>query len=383
LFLKNFVLPRRSNSSSAPAPLHAETIRSTIQHALNSAGLNAQGDIAATIDRALSKAGLNPPASSAPSERVHATVVPSFNGLSIPAIAHVGNAGTGEFLCRSFTCRAGTRAYKLYVPSTYDLQSDARVPLVVMLHGCTQSADDFAAGTRMNALAEQQGFLVAYPEQAANANGSRCWNWFRPADQQRGNGEPALIAGITREIASAWRVDEGQIYIAGLSAGAAMAIILATTYPELYAAVGAHSGLPYASAHDVPSAFAAMKSGGAFDSSARDTTSRQASPMPTIVFHGDADKTVAAANGKAIVDQAIRNMSEQAHLSTTTEKATAGRAYSRTVYAASSGKPLAEHWQIRDGGHAWSGGSADGSYADIRGPDASAEMIRFFKTHAR
>ena len=165
----------------------------------------------------------------------------------------------GEFVSRSFTNHAGTRTYKLYVPASYSGEPGKPVPAVVMLHGCTQSPDDFAAGTRMNVLAEQHGFLVIYPAQAASANGSKCWNWFRSEDQRRDRGEPALIAGITRKVVANYHVDERRILVAGLSSGAAMAVILGTTYPDTYAAVGAHSGLPYGAAHSMASAFGAMK----------------------------------------------------------------------------------------------------------------------------
>jgi len=303
---------------------------------------------------------------------------------------HAGaRTGSGEFLTRSFSNDAGTRSYKLYVPSSYSSASDAPVPLVVMLHGCTQSPDDFAAGTRMNALAEQHGFLVIYPAQAPNANGSKCWNWFRGEDQRRDRGEPSLIAGITREVASAYRIDERCIFVAGLSAGAAMAVILGATYPDIYSAVGAHSGLPYGSAHDVSSAFGAMK-GSRAQAGHSSPLGRRASPgadrpMPTIVFHGDSDQTVVVQNGDAIVEQARVGFPDQATLDASVNHgaATSGRTYRRTVYADSDGHPVVEHWLVHGAGHAWSGGSPDGTYTDGRGPDASAEIIRFFHARAR
>jgi poly(hydroxyalkanoate) depolymerase family esterase len=295
----------------------------------------------------------------------------------------------GAFLSRSFTNPAGTRTYKLYIPQSYSAEAGNELPLVVMLHGCTQSPDDFAAGTRMNALAESHGFLVAYPAQAANANGSKCWNWFRTQDQGRDGGEPSIIAGITREVASQYRIDERRIFVAGLSAGAAMAVILGTTFPELYAAVGVHSGLPYAAAHDVPSAFSAMKGGAGVGGATKPFASLRAQPqiahtVPTIVFHGDRDKTVAASNGVAIV-QAVIDVSEQQGLRVIAQEGvtTAGRTYSRTIFADAADDVVAEHWILHGAGHAWSGGSAGGSYTDPAGPDASAEMIRFFYAQKR
>ena len=271
-----------------------------------------------------------------------------------------------------------------------------------MLHGCTQSADDFAAGTRMNRLAEEQGFIVVYPEQAPNANGSKCWNWFKAQDQARDRGEPALIAGITREVAAKHPVDARRIYVAGLSAGASMAVILGETYPELYAAVGAHSGLPYAAAHDVPSAFAAMAAGKAggpdlsslsglanLPGAAAASRRKIVHFVPTIVFHGDQDHTVGQGNGTAIVEQALQAAAEASGpsrpltASTASGVAPRGRSYSRTAYADEAGRARIESWVLQGGGHAWAGGDSSGSYTDGAGPDASAEMLRFFLAQSK
>jgi poly(hydroxyalkanoate) depolymerase family esterase len=252
-----------------------------------------------------------------------------------------------------------------------------------MLHGCTQSPDDFAAGTRMNALAEEHGCLVAYPAQPAAANPSRCWNWFSPDDQQRGRGEPSLIAGITRQIIRDHPVDPGRVYVAGLSAGGAAAAILGATYPDLYAAIGVHSGLACGAASDLPSALTAMRQGGisaeqrAGDVSA---TGGGARVVPTIVLHGDQDITVHPRNGDEVIAQAKASAIE---LRATVQRGQVpgGHAYSRTLYADPAGGALLEQWTIHGAGHAWSGGSPAGSYTDPRGPNAAQEMLRFFLEH--
>jgi poly(hydroxyalkanoate) depolymerase family esterase len=279
-----------------------------------------------------------------------------------------------RFEVRAFTNEAGTRRYKLYIPSSFTGQP---VPLVMMLHGCTQSPDDFAAGTRMNLLAEEFGFLVAYPAQPKSANPSKCWNWFRPGDQCRGQGEPALIAGIAQQIAKDFPIVRSRIYAAGLSAGGAAAAILGATYPDIFAAVGVHSGLACGVATDVPSAFRAMRQG-----ESRAKTYRRASPsqpVPTIVFHGDCDTTVSPVNGDEVIAQAKAG----ADLKRTTNRGCShgGVKYTSIVEADQSGRTIVETWTLHGCGHAWSGGSTDGSYTEPRGPDASREMIRFFFQH--
>lgn len=275
---------------------------------------------------------------------------------------------------RVFTNGAGSRSYKLYVPSGYNGQT---LPLVVMLHGCTQSPDDFAAGTRMNNMAEEHLFLVAYPAQAQAANPSRCWNWFSASDQMRDQGEPSLIAGITREIMREFPVAPERVYVAGLSAGGAAAAIMGSTYPDLYAAVGIHSGLACGAAKDIPSAFTAMKQGASPETGG---LRQQAMPVPTIVFHGDCDATVSPINGDQIVTHVKAAREMRATL--TQGVAPGGARFSRTVHMSLDGNPILEHWVIHGAGHAWSGGSAAGSYTDPRGPDASREMVRFFLSTA-
>ena len=287
-----------------------------------------------------------------------------------------------QFIAGSFSDQAGTRAYKLYVPSGYHGQA---LPLVVMLHGCTQSPDDFAAGTRMNALAEERSCFVVYPAQSTSANFSKCWNWFNPRDQQRDQGEPALIAGITRQVMRDYSVDPRRVYVAGLSAGAAAAAIMGMGYPDLYAAIGVHSGLACGAASDLPSAFAAMRQGKAAPAR-RGGTVLDDEPdrriVPTIVFHGDQDTTVNPCNGDQVIAQS--RVTVPGDLRTTVEhgQVPGGYAYSRTRHADARGRVLLEQWVIRGAGHAWSGGSPAGSYTDPRGPDASSEMLRFFLEHA-
>ena len=276
----------------------------------------------------------------------------------------------------------GSRTYKLYVPS--GLHTGQPVPLIVMLHGCTQAPDDFAAGTRMNTLAEEQSFLVAYPAQPASANAQKCWNWFSPGDQERDGGEPALIAGITRQIMRDYAVDSARVYVAGLSAGGAAAAIMGAAYPDLYAAVGVHSGLACGAARDLPSAFAAMRRGGAGTlrrASSDVTASDAAQTVPTIVFHADGDTTVHPSNSDHVLAQAGTTAG---NLTTTVEHgevANGGRKFTRTLHSDSCGIAVLEQWTVHGGGHAWSGGSPEGSYTDPRGPDASRAMLRFFLDH--
>ena len=285
----------------------------------------------------------------------------------------------GQFIDAVYSNAAGSRSYKLYIPSAYHGQA---VPLVVMLHGCTQSPDDFAAGTRMNVLSEAQTCLVVYPAQASDANPAKCWNWFRPGDQRRGQGEPSLIAGITRQIMREHAVDPRRVYIGGLSAGAAAAAVMGATYPDLYAAIGVHSGLACGAATDLPSAFAAMRNGGSSSHSTYGGGGAVAQPgasVPTIVFHGDADTTVHPRNGHHVIAQSgpAANARTQVHRG----RIPGGHGYTRTLHLDASGRTILEHWEIHGAGHAWSGGSPAGTYTDPRGPDATREMLRFFLEH--
>jgi poly(hydroxyalkanoate) depolymerase family esterase len=330
---------------------------------------------------------------SAPVERSILADVPNEAGVrvvevtpALPGPTIKGGTGAspssqpgGKFVEGAYSNSAGTRTYKLYIPRRYTGQA---VPLIMMLHGCTQNAVDFAAGTRMNMLAEGKTFLVTYPEQISSANNSKCWNWFQPADQQRDMGEPSLIAGITRQIMNSYHVDSNRVYMAGMSAGGAMAVIMASMYPDLYAAVGVHSGLAYGAAHDVRSGFAAMRRG--IGRSARQLTT----VIPLIAFHGDHDTTVSPVNADHLLDQWLLATSHEQGRSAQSTKVErgqviGGRAYTHSLYYDVSGHAIAEKWLVHNASHAWSGGSSDGSFTDPRGPDASTELLRFFAEHSR
>lgn len=275
-----------------------------------------------------------------------------------------------NFTLHQHSSAAGLRDYMLFVPQP---MPEAPCPVVVMLHGCTQSPQDFATGTQMNALAQAQGVIVVYPAQPAGANMNKCWNWFRPEDQQRDTGELAIVAAITREVLSQHNADPARVYVAGLSAGGAAAVLLAQAYPDLFAAVGVHSGLAAGAAKDMPQAFAAMRSGAAGVVTHH--------TIPTIVFHGTADATVHVDNAHAVAKQAQRGLTGKRN----TIKATSpnGRSYERTVLTSADGRAMGELWLIHGAGHAWAGGSTAGSFTDPSGPDASAEMLKFFVQHRR
>ena len=274
-----------------------------------------------------------------------------------------------QFLSLTYRAPQASRSYRLYIPAN---RPATQMPLIIMLHGCTQTPEDFAAGTGMNAVAEETGCLIAYPAQPTGANAQKCWNWYRPEDQARDRGEPALIAGLTRTIWSDHNADPARTYIAGLSAGGAAAVVMAHAYPDIFSAVGVHSGLPAGGAQDIPQAFAAMRSGS--------KGKPYQTVVPTIVFHGLADCTVHPDNGAAVMTQALNAMPG---LRATARHGVAdgGLRYRITAHNHADGRSLAEHWQIESAGHAWAGGHSTGSYTDPNGPDASRQMVRFFLQH--
>lgn len=317
------------------------------------------------------------------------SLVPSLNGLTGGGQQAPRPNGTepdgvesegGQFVECSFSNAAGARDYKLFIPSP---RSGPR-PLLVMLHGCSQSPEDFAAGTRMNTLAEEEGVYVAYPRQTSRANAQKCWNWFEPGDQGREMGEAGIVAGLVRAICAEHSIDRSRIYIAGLSAGGAAAANIARAYPDLFAGLGVHSGLAAGCARDLSSALSAMRvgapgaaePGGAAGFGAGAVT--QKLRVPTIVFHGEGDGTVHPRNADAVLAQAGIEA-----LTPRQEGGINGRhSYTRTRYADDAGRIQVEAWSVQGAGHAWCGGSSAGSYTDPNGPDASRAMLDFFLSHS-
>ena len=310
------------------------------------------------VQRTLARHGLSLPGQQAGFQ-------PPFAAPAADPVPPGASAGTGRF-----SCAAGSRDYLAYVPAS--AEGGIR-GMVVMLHGCTQDPADFARGTGMNALAEEHRLVVLYPHQSRGENAQSCWNWFSAGDQRRGRGEPEILARMAADLAGRHDVPRDRIFVAGLSAGAAMAVILGQTHPDVFAAVGAHSGLPFGAAKDVPSAFAAMNGTAAPEA----MPGHDPVPTPTIVFHGSADRTVHPANGDRIAADALAAGPEQTLFDRTAGKAGA-RSYVRETTRTPEGDALLERWAIDGLGHAWSGGDPAGSYTDPPGPKASAEMVRFF-----
>jgi poly(hydroxyalkanoate) depolymerase family esterase len=316
--------------------------------------------------------------------------------LVLVNVACGGRAGlddpnAGPFTRGSFSNEHGTRYYRLYVPGNYEEQG---IPLIVMLHGCRQDAEGFATGTQMNVLAEREGFLVLYPEQHLGANPLHCWNWFEPSNQERASGEPSIIAGATERVIAEYNVDTDRVYVAGISAGGAMTSIMGATYPDLYTALGVHSGLEYKAADNSRAARAAQTDGGPDPDqqgySAFLSAREEAKVLPTIVFHGEQDEEVDVVNAHQTLSQwaQTNDYSDDGSdndsitdepADTLREQTPEGYDYVRYVYENPAEDVIMEKWVVEGLGHAWSGGDAEGSYTDPEGPEASEEIIRFFE----
>lgn len=308
------------------------------------------------------------------------------------SLGAVSSSAAGSFTSKTYN----GRTYKLYVPSSY--QGGAALPLVVMLHGCTQDPDQFAAGTQMNALAETEKFFVLYPEQPSSANSNKCWNWFDTAHQSRGSGEPALIVGMVNQIKSSYSIDADQVFVGGLSAGAAMSVIMGATYPDIFAAISVGAGLEYKAATSVTGAYTAMSSGGPNPIQQGDLAYSAMGDhkrvVPVILFHGTADYTVAPINAHQILSQWAQtndrasdgldnnNIDDTAD-QTLPGTVSGGRSYTQYIYKDTAGKTVMEKYMIEGMGHAWSGGSTSGSYTDPKGPNATKLSWNFFKNHPK
>jgi len=385
---------QRALSGAAGAnAVHGRSTSHTTQH--TSASVDAlvlDGSVFEVDERSPAAAAATlaePPARTAPADTPHAWPRPAQDDIQ-PA----GHAGQGEFTNGTHTHASLTRRYKLYSPPGH---ADKALPMVVMLHGCNQDPDDFAAGTAMNERAREQGFFVLYPAQSQHANASRCWNWFKHNHQRRGGGEPALLAGMTQAVMKQHGIDARRVYIAGLSAGGAMAAIMGEAYPDIFAAVGVHSGLPRGAANSVSEALAVMKSGVPGPGLHAKATSAGTAPtapvaphVPTIVFHGDQDRTVHPRNGEQVIAAALASAAFRAEPANAIPassprveqgESAQGRRYTRSIHPGDEGGALAEHWLVHGAGHAWSGGQSGGSYTDAKGPDATREMLRFFFEH--
>ena len=298
----------------------------------------------------------------------------SSGGMPVQTPVTGGDAswrGRGSFKTCQYAGPHGKRSYKLYLPETA-AKSVTAMPVLIMLHGCTQTPDDFAKGTAMNRLADEFQIIVAYPAQPVAANRNKCWNWFNPADQKRDGGEPAVLAGIAQQILGKHKADPARVYVAGLSAGGAAAAILATAYPDIFAATGVHSGLPIGAAENAVTALYVMRAGSSGD--------KQTVPMPTIIFHGDGDTVVVPRNGRSLEARAVATFPALSEVAKNGRKV-GGHRFRKTTHRGADRKTYCEFWTIEGAGHAWSGGHPAGSFTDPAGPDASREMVRFFLQH--
>jgi poly(hydroxyalkanoate) depolymerase family esterase len=301
------------------------------------------------------------------------------------------------------TARAagGSRNFKLWVPATLgkneNKNKDRAWPLVMLLHGCTHDAEDMAAISGMNAVADANRFLVVYPEQSRMANLLKCWKWFNPKHQMRDAGEPSILAAVVEQVCSSHNVDRDRVYVAGVSAGGAMASILAATYGDIFAGAAIFAGAEFKAATSFSEALAAMTRGGpdpvrqgqlAFEAMRSGLARKNRRRMPVIVFHGTADNRVHPINADQAITQwsktneclAAQHAENGFRLTETVidAKEPDGYPYRKHIYVDSDARVLMEKWLVEGLGHAWSGSPKPSKYGDPKGPKASAEIWRFF-----
>lgn len=351
--------PRKPRSRRVKLPKLPSSGLAGMRFALGMAQLAAQG----------MKMLAKPPKPAKPARAAKpATSTADALPMAVPAVVRRVRS---SFSAGSHDCAQGSLRYRLFKPAVSDVAKP--LPLLVMLHGCGQTPEDFATGTGMNLLARERGVMVLYPGQSRQAHANRCWNWFDPAHAARGVGEAATIASLTRRVIELHGADPARVYVAGLSAGGSMALVLAHGYPDLFAGVGVHSGLPLGAARDQGSAVLAMQRG--------NPGVRLLRPVPTIVFHGSLDGVVNPRNGRLIAIRAREPFAPLRHAQAVGHSA-GGRSYGKTVDRMGTGRALVEHWSVQGAGHAWSGGSVRGRFTDPKGPDASREMLRFLLRHS-
>jgi poly(hydroxyalkanoate) depolymerase family esterase len=318
----------------------------------------------------------------------HKPVWPTRPTVSLPPLPRRRPTGGGRWLRDQPTTGLGGRTFDVYLPAA--LRRRTRVPMVLLLHGCLQTADEFADATRFTTVADRNGFILVLPHQEQRHHSRRCWRWYESLHQQRGSGEPALLAAITRQVAAEearWRVDPLRIYVAGLSAGGAMSLIMAAAYPDLFAAVGVHSAPAYRSATRGSQALPAMAARTPVPPPAPDSPAMP----PLLVVQGTADDVVAPLNGDRVADQwlayraaAAGEGADRARIvRTRTDRGRSGdgRRYTRVRWYTARRQRVLEYWLIQRLGHAWSGGRPGGSFSEPAGPRAATLMWTFFRSH--
>ncbi|MGZ8377504.1 MAG: extracellular catalytic domain type 1 short-chain-length polyhydroxyalkanoate depolymerase [Gemmatirosa sp.] len=305
-------------------------------------------------------------------------------GGTSPAAAQSPAASAGQVTYGAWGDSALPRRWRLYTPAR---RADAKpAPLLVLLHGCTQDVDDMARGTRMDEVAERHGLVVLYPEQPAGANALRCWNWFEPAHQRRDAGEPALLAALVARVAAEHGVDPARVHVAGMSAGGAMALLLASGYPERFASATSASGMPVGAVTGAANAWQVMRAGASAEQSApeavRERMGDRARAVPLLVLHGGADATVVPVNGRRAAEQWAAAIGATARGPQQVAAAGATRGWQHLRWRGADDRDLVEYVEIAGLGHAWSGGSTTGTYTDAQGPAASELLAAFIARHA-